>query len=292
MHLMETLYTPPVDKLLTLGETPRQGTGIDYSTHGITQEHVPDLIRMAADEKLNSSPGDSTVVWAPIHAWWALAQLRAEQAILPLLGLFSRIETHQDDWVESELPRVFAAIGPATIGPLAAYLADSSKGEWSRVNAACALAKVGQKNTESRDECVTRLTNQLERFSQQTESINALIVTSLVELRAVESTAVIEKAFAFNAVDESVMGDWEDVQVALGLKVQRKFRRKPSILDQLRADFEALAEAETNLAELEPIEDRLQLPPATTPYIAPLKVGRNDPCPCGSGKKYKKCCLK
>lgn len=22
------------------------------------------------------------------------------------------------------------------------------------------------------------------------------------------------------------------------------------------------------------------------------KVGRNDPCPCGSGKKYKKCCMK
>ena len=22
------------------------------------------------------------------------------------------------------------------------------------------------------------------------------------------------------------------------------------------------------------------------------KIGRNDPCPCGSGKKYKQCCLK
>jgi len=22
-----------------------------------------------------------------------------------------------------------------------------------------------------------------------------------------------------------------------------------------------------------------------------MKVGRNDPCPCGSGLKYKKCCL-
>jgi uncharacterized protein YecA (UPF0149 family) len=21
------------------------------------------------------------------------------------------------------------------------------------------------------------------------------------------------------------------------------------------------------------------------------KIGRNDPCPCGSGKKYKKCCM-
>ncbi|HLE85676.1 MAG TPA: SEC-C metal-binding domain-containing protein [Thermoanaerobaculia bacterium] len=22
-----------------------------------------------------------------------------------------------------------------------------------------------------------------------------------------------------------------------------------------------------------------------------MKIGRNDPCPCGSGKKYKRCCL-
>ena len=28
------------------------------------------------------------------------------------------------------------------------------------------------------------------------------------------------------------------------------------------------------------------------PYVNPLRdVGRNDPCPCGSGKKFKKCCL-
>lgn len=27
-----------------------------------------------------------------------------------------------------------------------------------------------------------------------------------------------------------------------------------------------------------------------TPVINTLKIGRNDPCHCGSGKKYKKCC--
>ena len=26
------------------------------------------------------------------------------------------------------------------------------------------------------------------------------------------------------------------------------------------------------------------------PKLAERKVGRNEPCPCGSGKKYKKCC--
>ena len=29
-----------------------------------------------------------------------------------------------------------------------------------------------------------------------------------------------------------------------------------------------------------------------TPKKAEKKIGRNDPCPCGSGKKYKNCCGK
>ena len=35
------------------------------------------------------------------------------------------------------------------------------------------------------------------------------------------------------------------------------------------------------------------VPPKTKTIIRKYdkKIGRNDPCPCGSGKKYKKCCL-
>ena len=35
---------------------------------------------------------------------------------------------------------------------------------------------------------------------------------------------------------------------------------------------------------------RVQKAPTNTPLRNENKVGRNDPCPCGSGKKYKKCC--
>jgi SWIM/SEC-C metal-binding protein len=35
--------------------------------------------------------------------------------------------------------------------------------------------------------------------------------------------------------------------------------------------------------------ERLLNPP--TPMRAEPTVGRNDPCPCGSGLKFKKCCL-
>jgi uncharacterized protein YecA (UPF0149 family) len=34
---------------------------------------------------------------------------------------------------------------------------------------------------------------------------------------------------------------------------------------------------------------RIKTPGTTFIHSSP-KVGRNDPCPCGSGKKYKKCC--
>jgi preprotein translocase subunit SecA len=36
--------------------------------------------------------------------------------------------------------------------------------------------------------------------------------------------------------------------------------------------------------------DDFLIPPM--PRVNTAKVGRNDPCPCGSGKKYKKCCLR
>ena len=32
--------------------------------------------------------------------------------------------------------------------------------------------------------------------------------------------------------------------------------------------------------------------PPTSKQMKTKKVGRNDLCPCGSGKKFKKCCLK
>ena len=37
-------------------------------------------------------------------------------------------------------------------------------------------------------------------------------------------------------------------------------------------------------------DDESQLIESVQPYRAPAKVGRNAPCPCGSGKKFKKCC--
>jgi len=56
--------------------------------------------------------------------------------------------------------------------------------------------------------------------------------------------------------------------------------------DQLRAPIRVQKEQVKSLNDNRPGNvDKQQ-----TVKRSQKKVGRNDPCPCGSGKKYKKCC--
>ncbi len=66
-------------------------------------------------------------------------------------------------------------------------------------------------------------------------------------------------------------------------------------LNQVTAQFKEKGWRYTIELEPDKPEDITQLelllnPPQ--PKIAEKKIGRNDPCPCGSGKKHKKCCGK
>jgi len=45
---------------------------------------------------------------------------------------------------------------------------------------------------------------------------------------------------------------------------------------------------EWRLAHYRPMQDAVPMP--RPPFTSAQKIGRNDPCPCGSGKKYKGCC--
>ncbi len=210
-------YRKPVDALLTLGDARDSvGKWPDYSEYGIGAEHIPDLIQLATDPELHWADSESLEVWAPIHAWRALGQLRAEEAIAPLLNLFHELE--EDDWVGEELPRVYGMIGAAAIPALTAYLADTSRGISPRISVAHALAEIGMSHAEARETCITALTRQLEAFRKNDRELNGFLISYLVDLQAIEIAPLMQRAYAAGRVDEIVMGDWEDVQVALGLK--------------------------------------------------------------------------
>jgi HEAT repeat protein len=216
---MSEAYHDPVAQLLTLGD-PRQG-GRDYLVLGLTAKHVPALVRMALDEDLHWADSESAEVWAPLHAWRALGQLRAEAAIEPLLQLLDRSDEYDDDWAQEDLPKVFGMIGPAAIPGLRDFLADADHGEWARITAGEGLIKMVERFPEIREQVVAIITDQLRLFAEQERVVNAFLVSALCDLKAVESAAIIEQAFAADAVDLAVIGDWEEAQILLGLLEER-----------------------------------------------------------------------
>ena len=49
---------------------------------------------------------------ASTHAWRALGQLRAIEAVEPLLAMQNRLDEERDDWYLGEFAEVFGQIGP------------------------------------------------------------------------------------------------------------------------------------------------------------------------------------
>jgi hypothetical protein len=211
-------YQPSVERLLTMGESERIAPEQwpDYRELGIGPEQIPDLIQMATDEALNEASSERPEVWAPVHAWRALGQLHAVEAVEPLLELFDRLP--DDDWVHEELPEVFGMIGPAAFSILAAYSADRSQLDFSRIGTIRSIEKIGKRWPDARSEALALLEGQLKRFEENEPHVNGFLVVALVELGAKEAAPLIKRAFAQGYVDRMVMGDWERVQVELGVQ--------------------------------------------------------------------------
>jgi hypothetical protein len=220
---MSASYSSPVSELLTLGDCRDFREWPNYLDLGLSSEHVPELIEMATDQELNWADSESLEVWAPVHAWRALGQLRAVAAIEPLLVLFRELE--DSDWASDELPEVYGMIGREAIPALARYLDDASHGLWPRVTAAFSLERIAAGDPSARDECATILSRQLERFTKNDPTLNGFLISYLANLRTVEAAPVMERAFAADRVDLSILGDWEDAQVRLGLKATRETPR-------------------------------------------------------------------
>ncbi len=81
----------------------------------------------------------------------------------------------------------------------------------------------------------------------------------------------------------------EVTRILLTVQVQ-----SPAQIGQATEAFESRAEAITNVTYTAPTESgevESTVDPSTVASVVPagVRVGRNDPCPCGSGKKYKQC---
>lgn len=194
----------------------------DYvRTYHLSEDDIPDLVGIMQSWFEQSECGEwteeETTVYAPIHAWRALGQLRATAAIEPMVANLDLLDELMDDWSGEDWPHVFGMIGKPAIQPLQVFLLDSSHREFARAQAADSLANIANNHPEFRNTVVGILTEQLARHEQE-YTLNGLVLWKLLDMEAVESAEAIERAFAADAIDESVCGYWSEVREKLGVE--------------------------------------------------------------------------
>jgi hypothetical protein len=244
-----------------------------------------------------------------VYAMYLLALFR-EQAAYPLVvRIFSRPGEFSfdlaGDVVTQDLGRILASVSGGDISGLTALIENEQANEWVRavaIDGMFSLVVTGQRTREDVMAYVLRLFQKLERKPGAQWDGLANICADLWPREAMDD---LRRAYDEGLVDSNSI-DWEDIEDAftLGQQGAMKWRsyRDPLITD-LRKNMswmQCFHRPEPDYVEdldtedLDTEEDTLE--PLSDGYIAmPIrrtgpKVGRNEPCPCGSGKKYKRCC--
>ncbi len=266
-------------------------------------EDIPDLIRMAFDLDLYDSNEENE--WhAAVEAQRELAKLKATEAIEPFITFLRQDRDNEelgyDDRVSEELPTIFCLIGKATMDPLKDVIQDTEVDDHSRAAAMIAYRLLSQEYPEVRDQAVAVFTTALKNYAHNTDLANGFLVAKLCELRAVESIDVIREAYSANMVDLSIPGDVEDVEIELGFRKHRTTPKRNYMKESHPETYQVLESMakllnSPNFPEIyNTIGDGEKKASQNRSAKAPknkTKIRRNEPCPCGSGKKFKQCCL-
>jgi len=266
--MTEPNYPEPVSQLIDIGYPEHNWP--DYpAKFGFTREHIPELIRLAEDtdlrfgevtleedDYLNQQDDDDLPRWsAQIHAWRALAQLKAEEAIPNLIGLLYQAEEYDDDWASDDLIKAFVKIGPACIPALAAYLQDLGNTSYPRNNAIEAVSDIVEAFPETREEGIAAIIPALKNHKQNDDGTNGFLIYALAEFKATEHIDLIKEVFDTDNVDLIIMGDFEDVQIEMGLLKDRITPRAFSIVTE-REMKQAQAKLNKQITEMKKKEKK------------------------------------
>ena len=216
---MEKTNIERIKLLLELGEADRGKDWPDYLQYGFVEADIPALLDLVADEKFDQAASDSAEVWTPLHAWRILGQLGNSKAAMPLIAQFDRL--YNDDWALPELSIVMGMLGEAVITPLTTYLNETQHDEFARVMAADGLAEVAKRLPTSRERVIQCYRNYMEKPDETAHALNGLLIGRLLDLGAKEAIEDIRRFFARDCVDITCAGDLEDVEIELGLRLER-----------------------------------------------------------------------
>ncbi|MEP7037135.1 MAG: DUF1186 domain-containing protein [Acidobacteriota bacterium] len=243
----------------------------------------------------------------PFYAPLILAQFREEKAYPLVYEIFSAdakmVDDAYGDFITEDLHRVLASVSGGDVSLINKLIEDENVYEFVRSAGLDAWLCLFRAGLKTREEVVSYFKTLFEMPCGEEDLLRGALVSSCLDLKAVELLPEIEKSYAENKVELMLMGDWDDFQEMMAeekssfLDDSGKYH---DLIDDMISDVEkwiCFTNPEEYMRDFETPEfetkDNLMWDSqyeGTFVRDTP-KVGKNEPCPCNSGRKYKKCCM-
>lgn len=239
-----------------------------------------------------------------LFVYFLLGEWRDTRAYRPLIALLRKdtefLELLLGDAITEGTARVIAGVCDGDLQPITEIIEDQTADEFVRCQMIDALVLIAR----SRPEAYPEVTNYLERFftadMDKPETLWGSWAFAIADLGLEHLEPQVQQAFVQEWISPNE-ADFDFFQKQLREAIEcgesswfhssRNGRLIDSAIDALSGWYcfsDEYLRARTKNQRSEPW--------LSHPYEGPFeretpKVGRNDPCPCGSGKKFKKCCL-
>ena len=226
-----------------------------------------------------------------------LGEWKEKVAYRPLARLLripgQEVDAIFGDGITTTGHRVMAAVFDGDPDPLYQIVLDPNADEYLRAGMCEALAMVTLRGELDRDLAGRFLRDAFMEMQPQAECYAWVGWQSAIAMLGMSDQKIlVKKAFGRGFIDSHVLG-FDDFEQDLKRGIEcpgepwrsddHEYTLFGDTVDEL-SDWYCFTEQYN--------EDQERNSILSQPYENPFKgVGRNDPCPCGSGKKFKKCCL-
>jgi len=225
---------------------------VDYKELGLNSDDGHNLLKMVTDDKFHFSNINSNHPYAPIHAIYALGHLKIEEYFNEISQLS---EKYEDDKYILNAIRAYGI----ELNLLEEELVEEVKKEEEKEEEIVSIV-VEEETVE-----------EVKEDKEKEEEIASVVVEEEIVEEVKEEKE--KEEIASVVVEEETVEEVKEEEVIV-LKSDEIIKEA---IDEMQQDKSKPRQPKGRPPVKEPVKE--------------IKVGRNDPCPCGSGKKYKKCCI-
>lgn len=271
----------------------------------LPRETLIEDLELVLQDGIERYPYFSDLVWSvythsfPLHALFLLMELKAIESSDAVLNFIQYeddfLEFYIGDFLTTEIWQCIYILGKENPTVLKNFLLKSGVNSFAKSAVSQALIQIAILEPHRSKEIEQLYEDVLCFFINATQEDNVidptflgLLIGDVADVQFSSLFTLVEKLYDLNYIDLSIEGNFENFMKNHYNSSMGSSNYKLQTLTEIYASADFCEESEEDESDF--FQSPSHQPTVVQKPTISIKVNRNDPCPCGSGKKYKKCC--